>query len=348
MNPDESIARLEEIRQAGVAAAQAAPDSSSAREVEVVHLGRKSDYTQIKKKLGSLPEEARREVGRKANEVRQAIETAIASRISELEETETAARIEAERVDVTLPGRRPLRGGLHPITKVMDEIVDVFVGLGFRVVEGPEVETDYYNFEALNIPKDHAARSMHDSFYLDSSNGEPPLFRTHTSPVQIRVMKEQPPPVYVVVPGRCARRDAPDPRRMPVFYQVEGLAVDEGISFADMKGTLEAFARAMFGPQQRIRLNPSYFPFTEPSAEVSVLCFVCGGVGCKTCTGEGWLELLGAGMVHPNVFRAAGYDSEITGFAFGMGIERVAMARYSIPDIRWLYDNDVRFLSSFQ
>jgi phenylalanyl-tRNA synthetase alpha chain len=232
--------------------------------------------------------------------------------------------------------------------RVRQQVEDIFMRMGYEVLEGPEVEEDYYNFEALNLPKDHAARSMHDSFYLESQNGEQPLFRTHTSPMQVRVMEAQPPPVYVVVPGRCARRDAPDPRRMPVFYQVEGLAVDEGISFADLKGTLEAFAKAMFGQDQRVRFAPSYFPFTEPSAEVSVLCFVCGGTGCKTCTGEGWLELLGAGMVHPNVFKAVGYDPDITGFAFGMGIERVAMTRYSIPDIRWLYENDVRFLRSFR
>jgi phenylalanyl-tRNA synthetase alpha chain len=348
MTPEEALARLNEIEQAGVSEAAAAENSETAREVATTHLGRRSEYSQLKKQLRDFPEDARKQVGLKANEVREAVESAIASRISALQSGEDSARLEAERLDVTRPGRRPEAGALHPLTQVMDEIVDVFVGLGFRVAEGPEVETDYYNFEALNIPKDHAARTMHDSFYIESSNGEQALFRTHTSPMQVRVMETQPPPVYVVIPGRCGRRDAPDPRRMPIFQQVEGLAVDEGISFADMKGTLEAFAKAMFGPNQRVRLAPSYFPFTEPSAEVSVLCFVCGGSGCKTCTGEGWLELLGAGMVHPNVFRAVGYDPEITGFAFGMGIERVAMTRYGIPDIRWLYENDVRFLRSFQ
>lgn len=348
MTPEEALARLNEIQQAGVSEAAAAENSESAREVATTHLGRRSEYSQLKKQLRDFPEEARKQVGQKANDVREAVEGAIVSRVSALRAGEDSARVEAERLDVTLPGRRPEAGALHPLTQVMDEIVDVFVGLGFRVAEGPEVETDYYNFEALNIPKDHAARTMHDSFYIESRNGEQALFRTHTSPMQVRMMESQPPPVYVVIPGRCGRRDAPDPRRMPIFQQVEGLAVDEGISFADMKGTLEAFAKAMFGPDQKVRLAPSYFPFTEPSAEVSVLCFVCGGSGCKTCTGEGWLELLGAGMVHPNVFRAVGYDPDITGFAFGMGIERVAMTRYGIPDIRWLYENDVRFLRSFQ
>jgi phenylalanyl-tRNA synthetase alpha chain len=348
MTPEELLARLNEIQEAAVSAAEAAEDSDSARDVATIYLGRRSDYSQLKKQLRDLPDEARKQVGERANEVKDAIEGAIAKRIELLQAGEESARLEAERLDVTLPGRRSEAGVFHPLLQVMDEIVDVFVGLGFQVVEGPEVETDYYNFEALNLPKDHAARSMHDSFYLESPNGEQSLFRTHTSPMQVRVMESQPPPVYVVVPGRCARRDAPDPRRMPVFYQVEGLAVDDGISFADLKGTLEAFAKAMFGQDQRVRFAPSYFPFTEPSAEVSVLCFVCGGTGCKTCTGEGWLELLGAGMVHPNVFKAVGYDPDVTGFAFGMGIERVAMTRYSIPDIRWLYENDVRFLRSFR
>lgn len=346
MTPDESIARLDEIRNEALAALSGAESTAALGDLRIIHLGRKSAHARIVATLGVLKEEQRKKVGRVANEVRSAIEAAIETKAAELERVEGGQRVADESIDVTLPGRRPERGRLHPITRVMDEIVDVFVGLGFRVAEGPEVETDYYNFEALNIPKDHAARTMHDTFYLSPGDPDSPIFRTHTSPVQIRLMESAPPPVYVVVPGRCARRDVPDPKRSPVFHQIEGLAVDEGISFSDMKGTLEAFAKAMFGERQRIRLNPTYFPFTEPSAEVSVLCFVCGGEGCSTCRGEGWIELLGAGMVHPNVFAAVGYPRETTGFAFGMGVERVAMARYGIPDIRWLFENDLRFLGA--
>jgi phenylalanyl-tRNA synthetase alpha chain len=347
MSTEESIARLEEIRRKALASIEAVASSSELREIEIAHLGRRSELSRLRGALGPLPDTERREVGRVINEVQAAVEDALAARRAVVEETERDRRLHEERLDVTLPGRRPARGGIHPITQMLDEIVDVFVGLGFSVAEGPEVETDYYNFEALNIPQDHPARSMWDTLYLEPNEFGQPLLRTHTSPVQARVMESQPPPVYVVVPGRCARRETADPKHIPVFHQVEGLAVDEGISFADLKGTLEAFAKAMFGPEQRIRLNPSYFPFTEPSAEVALLCFVCGGVGCPTCRGEGWIEILGAGMVHPNVFRAVGYDPQITGFAFGLGVERVAMLRYGIPDIRWLYENDLRFLMAF-
>lgn len=338
--------RLAEIRNEALAAIAAADSSAALNEVRIRHLGRKSPVSRLVAELGSLPIEDRREIGRVANEVRSEIESALAKRLGAIESEEMSTRLEAEVLDVTLPGRRPPAGRAHPITQVYEELVDVFVGLGFRVVEGPEVETDWYNFEALNIPKDHAARTMHDTLYVGGGDGQV-MFRTHTSPVQIRVMETTPPPVFVIVPGRCARRDTPDPKRSPVFHQIEGLAVDRGISFADLRGTLETFARAVFGPEQRIRLRPSYFPFTEPSAEVDVLCFKCAGVGCATCRGEGWIELLGAGMVHPNVFKATGYPADVTGFAFGLGIERVAMARYEIPDIRWFYENDLRFLGNF-
>lgn len=343
----ELIERLEQIRKAALAAIDSAATSKALEEVKVAFLGRRSDLAGISSGLRDLDEASRREVGRATTEVRSAIEGAIASRSSALKGAELESRLRTERIDITLPGRRPPQGRLHPVTQVLDEIIDVFVGLGFNVVEGPEVETDWYNFQALNIPPDHPARSLFDSFYLEPNRHGQALFRTHTSPVQARVMEKNQPPIYVVVPGRCARRDVSDPKRLPIFHQVEGLVVDEGISFADMKGTLEAFARAMFGPRQQIRLTPDYFPFTEPSAEVAVLCFVCEGSGCRTCRGEGWLELLGAGMVHPNVFEAVGYDRETTGFAFGMGIERVAMTRYQVPDIRWFYENDLRFLEAF-
>lgn len=347
MTPEEAIAQLEQIRDEALGAVGAARDAAAVREREIEHLGRKSALAGVTAALGALPEEDRRRVGRTANEVRQALEAAVAERLAAVEASEQAARLASERLDVTLPGRRPEAGHPHPISLVIDEIIDVFLGLGFVVVEGPEVETGYYNFEALNFPPEHPARSGHDSFYIEGGGDGAALFRTHNSPVQIRVMESTPPPVYVVVPGRCARRDVPDPKHLSVLHQIEGLAVDEGISFADLKGTLEAFARAMFGARQRVSLTPDYFPFTEPSAQVSVLCFVCEGSGCRTCRGEGWIEIMGAGMVHPNVFRAVGYDAETTGFAFGMGAERVAMLRYGISDIRWLYENDLRFLGAF-
>lgn len=347
MSHEESISTLERIKQTAVSAARAAPDRAALDEVKIAFLGRKSGLASISSGLKALDEAGRRVLGRAVTETRSAVEAAIAQRAAELEASERFKRLQSEHIDVTLPGRRPPMGHLHPVTQVLEEMLDVFVGLGFKVVEGPEVETDWYNFQALNIPPDHPARSLWDSFYLEPNEHGQALFRTHTSPVQARVMEKTQPPIYVVVPGRCARRDVPDPKRASVFYQVEGLVVDEGISFADMKGTLEAFARAMFGPRQQIRLTPDYFPFTEPSAEVAVLCFVCEGGGCRTCRGEGWLELLGAGMVHPNVFEAVGYDRETTGFAFGMGVDRIAMARYQVPDIRWFFENDLRFLGAF-
>lgn len=347
MNPEDLTAELEQIHAEALEAVGATADSASLRDAEIRFLGRKSRLARTVSALGGLPEDSRRRVGRAANEVRASIESALAERRAAVEADERAARLEAERLDVSLPGRRPLLGHLHPVTQVIDEIVDTFVGLGFRVAEGPEVESDYYNFEALNMPPDHSARSMWDTLYLRPNAAGQALLRTHTSPVQARVMEESPPPVYVVVPGRCYRRDVADPSHLPAFNQIEGLAVDQGISLADLKGTLEVFARAMFGPKRRVKMVPHYFPFTEPSAEVLVSCFVCDGGGCRTCGGEGWIEIMGAGMVHPNVFKAVGYDPEITGFAFGMGAERIAMLRYGVQDIRWLYDNDVRFLEAF-
>ena len=282
-------------------------------------------------------------MGREANEAKAGLETELASRQTVLESAERRARLAADRPDLTLPGRRIVPGGLHPLTQVHDEIVDVFTGMGFAVAEGPEVELDYYNFEALNIPKDHPARDMQDTFYV----GGEILLRTQTSPVQIRTMERQKPPVRIICPGRVYRRDA-DITHSPVFHQVEGLAVDRGISMADLKGTLELFARELFGPDSRIRFRPSFFPFTEPSAEVDVLCVLCKGGGCRVCKQSGWLEILGSGMVHPRILRNMGYDTEeVTGWAFGMGIERVAMLRYGIDDIRLFFENDLRFLSQF-
>jgi phenylalanyl-tRNA synthetase alpha chain len=312
-------------------------------EVRVKYLGKRGTLTQLLRALPGLPPAERPIVGREANEAKAGIESELEARQAVLEGVERRARLAADRPDLTLPGRRVVPGGLHPLTQVHDEIVDVFTGMGFAVAEGPEVELDHYNFEALNIPKDHPARDMQDTFYV----GGEILLRTHTSPVQIRTMERQKPPVRIICPGRVYRRDA-DITHSPVFHQVEGLAVDRGISMGDLKGTLELFARELFGRDSRIRFRPSFFPFTEPSAEVDVLCFLCKGGGCRVCKASGWLEILGSGMVHPRILRAMGYDTEeVTGWAFGMGVERVAMLRYGIDDIRLFFENDLRFLSQF-
>ncbi len=312
-------------------------------EVRVKYLGKRGTLTQLLRALPGLPPAERPIVGREANEAKAGLESELDARQAVLEGAERRARLAADRPDLTLPGRRVPPGARHPLTQVHDEIVDVFTGMGFAVAEGPEVELDHYNFEALNIPKDHPARDMQDTFYV----GGEILLRTHTSPVQIRTMERQKPPVRIICPGRVYRRDA-DITHSPVFHQVEGLAVDRGISMGDLKGTLELFARELFGPDSRIRFRPSFFPFTEPSAEVDVLCFLCKGGGCRVCKASGWLEILGSGMVHPRILQAMGYDTEeVTGWAFGMGVERVAMLRYGIDDIRLFYENDLRFLSQF-
>jgi phenylalanyl-tRNA synthetase alpha chain len=312
-------------------------------EVRVKYLGKRGTLTQLLRALPSLPPAERPIVGKEANAAKAGLESELEARQAILEGLERRARLAGDRPDVTLPGRRVVPGALHPLTQVHDEIVDVFTGMGFAVAEGPEVELDFYNFEALNIPKDHPARDMQDTFYV----GGEVLLRTHTSPVQIRTMERQKPPVRIICPGRVYRRDA-DITHSPVFHQVEGLAVDRGISMGDLKGTLALFARELFGPDSRIRFRPSFFPFTEPSAEVDVLCFLCKGGGCRVCKQSGWLEILGSGMVHPRILRAMGYDTEeVTGWAFGMGIERVAMLRYGVDDIRLFFENDLRFLSQF-
>jgi phenylalanyl-tRNA synthetase alpha chain len=315
--------------------------------VEVAVLGRKSPFSEVQRSLGALSEEDRRTVGKRVNEVREAIRTAVAARREALAEGADTELLAADRIDITLPGRRPRAGSLHPMTLVEDEIVNIFLRLGYRVVEGPEIEDDWHNFQALNIPEDHPARTMKDSLYVAIPGHPELLLRTETSAAQIRTMQSQPPPVYIVSPGRVYRRETSDATHLPVFYQVECLAVDEGLTFADLKGTLEAMAKALFGESRRIRFTPSYFPFVEPGAQIGVSCFKCDGVGCRVC-GNGWIELLGAGMVHPAVLENCGYDAErYTGFAFGLGIERVAILKYAIPDIRMLIDSDVRFLEQF-
>jgi phenylalanyl-tRNA synthetase alpha chain len=347
VNAAETIRTLEREREQGVGAIAAAASLAELEQLEIALLGRKAPVSRIQNSLGDVPVEDRPSVGKAVNQAFDAFRFAFADRRAALKAQSEQAIAESDRIDVTLPGRRPPVGCLHPLTQTEREIVDVFCALGYRVREGPELETDWYNFEALNIPPDHPARTLQATIYPEVPGRPDLVLRTQTSPVQIRTMEEERPPIYVVVPGRCFRRDTPDPTHSPIFHQVEILAVDEGLSLADMKGTLEEFSRAMFGPEQRVRLRPSFFPFVEPGAEVDVSCFVCGGTGCRVC-GNGWIEIMGAGMVHPAVFEAVGVDPErYTGFAAGMGVERVAMLRHGIPDIRLLFEGDVRFLSQF-
>ena len=339
------IQRIEELKSEALSAVAAADSTAALEDVRVRFLGRSAEFTEIKKSIGSLPPEDRKEVGRAANLASREIEEALRARTDELAAGEREARLRTEAVDVTLPGVPFPKGHLHPSMRVIDDVVDFFVGLGYRVAEGPEVETDYYNFTALNIPPEHPARSEHDTFFLD----EGLVLRTHTSPVQIRTMLAQEPPVYVVCPGRTYRRDS-DPTHTPMFHQIEGLAVDRGLTLGHLKGTLAAMARHVFGEELKVRLRPGYFQFTEPSVEMDLSCFVCGGndPNCKLCKGAGWLEMLGAGMVDPAVLEEVGYDpEEYTGFAFGMGPDRMAMVKYGIPDLRLFFEGDLRFLRQF-
>jgi phenylalanyl-tRNA synthetase alpha chain len=311
-------------------------------------LGKRSRLADQQKQLGRLSPEERREAGRAVNEARGQLESAVQARRSELEAAERRRRLEAERLDLTEVIPRRGRGHLHLLTQTRDELEDVFVGMGYQVAEGPLVETDWYNFEALNMPPAHPARSMWDTVYVKLGPPESTLLRTHTSPVQIRLMESQAPPIYAVMPGQCYRRDTADARHLPSFRQIEGLVVDRGITFGDLAGTIEAFTGAYFGPTIHSRLRPSFFPFTEPSAEFEITCAICQGSGCRTCSQTGWIELGGCGMVHPNVLRAGGLDPEQwSGFAFGFGIERCAQMRHSIDDMRIILDNDIRFISQF-
>jgi phenylalanyl-tRNA synthetase alpha chain len=339
------VQRIEELKSGALSAVAAAGSTAALEDVRVRFLGRSAEITEIKKSIGSLSPEDRKEVGRAANLASREIEEALRARTNELAAGEREARLRTEAVDVTLPGVPFPKGHLHPSMRVIDDVVDFFVGLGYRVAEGPEVETDYYNFTALNIPPEHPARSEHDTFFLD----EGLVLRTHTSPVQIRTMLAQEPPVYVVCPGRTYRRDS-DPTHTPMFHQIEGLAVDRGLTLGHLKGTLAAMARHVFGEELKVRLRPGYFQFTEPSVEMDLSCFVCGGndPNCKLCKGAGWLEMLGAGMVDPAVLEEVGYDpEEYTGFAFGMGPDRMAMVKYGIPDLRLFFEGDLRFLRQF-
>jgi len=334
---------LEVIRSTALKEISEAQNLKELESIRLKYLGRKGKLTLILRNLGHLPSGERPKVGKDANELRQSLEKRLEEKGQELKEHELEARLQKEAIDITLPGREIIYGREHILNRVLDELVEVFSGLGFSVAEGPEIELDYFNFEALNIPQDHPARDMQDSFYLTDEV----LLRTHTSPVQIRVMQEMAPalPVRIIAPGKVYRRDD-DATHSPMFHQVEGLLVDEGVTMANLKGTLEILVRRVFGEERRIRLRPSYFPFTEPSAEVDISCGICGGKGCRVCGGSGWLEILGCGMVHPYVLEAGGYDSEkVTGFAFGLGVERVAMLKYDLDNIRLFFENDLRFLT---
>jgi len=344
MRPKAMIEKLERIKEEAEEAIAKACDEGELNAVKAALLGRKGSLTELLKGLRSLPNEERPRMGKLINEVKGRVEELLRHRAEELRRQEEKRRLEVEKVDVTIPGRRRPRGGIHPVSQVMDEIVDVFRRMGFDVVRGPEIELDYYNFEALNIPKDHPARDMQDTFYVSDDV----VLRTHTSPVQIRVMEKHPPPVKIVAPGKVYRRDS-DVSHTPMFHQVEGLLVDEGVTFADLKGVLSEFVRVVFGPGTALRFRPSFFPFTEPSAEVDIQCVLCGGGGCRVCKSTGWLEILGCGMVDPAVFRSVNYDSErFSGFAFGLGVERIAMLKLGVNDIRLFFENDLRFLSQFK
>ncbi len=339
------LQQLEQLEEEALAALAQASDAEAVHEVRVRYLGRRGALTTSLKAMGELPPDERPEVGLRANEIKVRLEEEIARRLKAIEEEALAEALLSGPVDITLPGHRPPRGHLHPLTQVLDEAIDIFTSLNFTVAEGPEIETDWYCFEALNIPKDHPARDMQDTFYV----ADEVVLRTHTSSVQIRVMEHQSPPVRIISPGKVYRCDL-DITHSPMFHQLEGLLVDEvgRVTFGDLKGVLELFARRMFGPDMAVRFRPSFFPYTEPSAEVDIECVGCRGEGCRLCKGSGWLEILGSGMVDPNVFSAVGYDPErIVGFAFGMGIERIAMLKYGIDDIRLFFENDARFLAQF-
>ncbi|HVJ48922.1 phenylalanine--tRNA ligase subunit alpha [Desulfitobacterium sp.] len=315
------------------------------QELKVKVLGKKGSLTALLRQMGGLSAEERPIFGQVVNEARDVLEKAWAERTQELEQSALQRQIEVQRLDISLPGVSSIRGHQHPLTRVIEEMEDIFLGMGFEIAEGPEIETDYYNFEALNLPKEHPAREMQDSFYIT----EEILLRTQTSPVQVRTMEKVYPqlPVKIICPGKVYRKDD-DATHSPMFHQVEGLVVDKGIRMSDLKGILLNFSRQMFGESREIRLRPSFFPFTEPSAEVDVSCMLCGGSGCRICKGTGWIEILGSGMVHPKVLENGGYNpKEVTGFAFGMGVERIAMLKYGIEDMRLLFDNDLRFLQQF-
>lgn len=332
---------IKQIQEEAFEAVAAANTSEDIKALLTRYLGRKGEITQFLRQIATLPSDQRPAAGKKANEVKKALEAKLSEAADRLAQDKTESKA---AIDVSLPGRAAVRGALHPVSLIMRRICDIFSRLGFSVAEGPEIETDYYNFEALNFPKDHPARDMQNTFFVSDDV----VLRTHTSPLQVRVMEKQDPPVRVVAPGKVFRCDS-DITHTPMFHQVEGLMVDENVSFGDLKGILTVFVHQMFDEQTSLRFRPSFFPFTEPSAEVDILCVMCRGKGCRICSRTGWLEVLGSGMVHPAVLENVGYDTRrYTGFAFGMGVERIAMLKYGIDDIRKFFDNDIRFLTQFE
>ncbi len=338
------LKKLDEIREKAVKQLEQAKEKSDLESIRVAMLGKKGEITSILKQMGGLSAEERPKVGQAANILRGDIENMLSKKRTELEQLEQNLKLKAETIDVTIPGKNQNIGHQHPLSIVLDEVKDIFMGMGFNVAEGPEVEWDYYNFEALNIPEGHPARDTQDTFYIT----EKMLLRTQTSPVQIREMEKKQPPIRMISPGRVYRSDAVDATHSPLFHQIEGMVIDKGITMADLKGTLETFAKKLYGENTQIRLRPHHFPFTEPSCEIDVSCFKCGGKGCPMCKGEGWIEILGAGMVHPKVLKNGGIDPEVySGFAFGVGLERLVMFRFDIDDMRLLYENNLKFLEQF-
>ena len=336
--------KLEAIKEAAKTALLQSIDENQIEELRVKYLGKKGELTSMLKQMGSLSPEERPKMGQLVNEAKQKIETLIAEKKAEMQAKATELKLKAEKIDITMPAKPVTVGGLHPLNNVINDMIDLFQSMGFDVVDGPEVETDHYNFECLNVPADHPARDMQDTFYL----AENLLLRTQTSAAQIRTMETRKPPIRVICPGRVFRADEVDATHSPVFHQLEGLVVDKGVTMCDLKGVLEQFAQEMYGKDTKVRFRPSFFPFTEPSVEVDVSCSECGGKGCRVCKNEGWIEILGAGMVHPNVLRSCGIDpDEYTGFAFGIGIDRITTTRHKISDIRLLFENDKRFLEQF-
>ena len=336
--------QISDIRANAVAELAQAINIDTLEALRIKYLGKKGELTAVLKGMGGLSAEERPVVGALANEVREFLENEIETKRAALELGKLNEKMANEKIDVTMPGKRGMVGKIHPLNAVLSQLEDIFIGMGFSISEGPEVEFDYYNFEALNIPQGHPARDTQDTFYIDDNI----VLRTQTSPVQIRVMEKQQPPIRIIAPGRVYRSDSVDATHSPVFHQIEGLVIDKGITMADLKGTLEIFVRQLYGEKTKLRFRPHHFPFTEPSAEVDISCFSCNGSGCRICKNEGWIEILGAGMVHPEVLRRCNIDPEVySGFAFGIGLERVAMFKYDIDDMRLFYENDVRFLQQF-
>lgn len=338
------LSNLEAIAEKAKAEIVAVADEKNIEELRVRYLGKKGELTALLKQMGSLSPEERPVMGQRVNEAKAKLEALISGKKNELKAKATELKLKAETIDITMPAKAQPHGKLHPLNTVLDDMIDIFQSMGFDVLDGPEVETDHYNFECLNVPADHPARDMQDTFYL----GEGLLLRTQTSAAQIRTMETRKPPIRIICPGRVYRADEVDATHSPVFHQIEGLVVDKGITMCDLKGVLEQFAREIYGPETKVKFRPSFFPFTEPSVEVDVTCSECGGKGCRVCKGSGWIEILGAGMVHPNVLKSCGIDPEVySGFAFGIGLDRTTTTRYKISDIRLLFENDRRFLEQF-